>query len=414
MTNATNSQPKILLCSFAVFSFAATVACGTGVTARSLADSPDVPNEVEAGLPDGGGATITSDANAGDGTVSTGDATTPSIAIALAAGSEHACVITRERRVKCWGEAAYGALGNNARKLVDEWTPVDVVGLAGPATAIGSGYQFTCALTGSGRVNCWGLNALGQLGNGTTSNSRTPVLVLGLENVTALAVGYNKACAIVASGEVKCWGQVNPVKGAPATLSPATLPVPFEVAAVLANTGSRFFLLGKNGAIVRNVVGLNEQVLGESETHSIAGTIGGLCKLSRTGGVECLGQTPGDGSSDASSFVAPIGLGSGVAAIGGGMFNACAVLATGAVKCWGRGDTVGDGKSVASGPTPEVLRPVDVLGISSAIAVSGGNSFVCALLAGGGVRCWGRNLSGVLGNDSIVPSTTPVAVIGFP
>jgi alpha-tubulin suppressor-like RCC1 family protein len=76
----------------------------------------------------------------------------------------------------CWGYNNDGELGNGT--TTPSSTPVPVSGVT-DATAIAAGAGHTCALLSTGRINCWGFNPYGQLGNGTTANSSTPVPVAG-------------------------------------------------------------------------------------------------------------------------------------------------------------------------------------------------------------------------------------------
>jgi alpha-tubulin suppressor-like RCC1 family protein len=84
--------------------------------------------------------------------------------------------------IRCWGDDRYGELGNgtlSTSTAPDDVTPVSVPGLGNVSAIAGGGYH-TCALLSSGAVDCWGDNTYGELGNGTTTDSSTPVRVTGL------------------------------------------------------------------------------------------------------------------------------------------------------------------------------------------------------------------------------------------
>ena len=90
----------------------------------------------------------------------------------ISAGSLHTCVIVQGGAVKCWGENINGQLGDGNTTLSS--TPVDVVDLPGEVTDISAGGWHTCALTSDGRALCWGDNDWGQLGNGTFDDQTEP------------------------------------------------------------------------------------------------------------------------------------------------------------------------------------------------------------------------------------------------
>ena len=80
------------------------------------------------------------------------------------------------------------------------------VGGLSDVTALAAAGSHTCALTQGGNVQCWGSNDLGALGDGTTDERTSPVVVTGLTDVTALATGWLHTCAVDRAGRVSCWG----------------------------------------------------------------------------------------------------------------------------------------------------------------------------------------------------------------
>ncbi len=128
-------------------------------------------------------------------------------AVAISAGTFHSCAIINGGNVKCWGWNKYhGVLGDGT--TINRNTPVLVQNLGGVAIAISTGHYHTCALISGGNLRCWGRNTHGQLGNGTTgANSLTPISVVNLGGpAVAVSVGWYHTCAMISSGDLKCWG----------------------------------------------------------------------------------------------------------------------------------------------------------------------------------------------------------------
>ena len=74
------------------------------------------------------------------------------------------------------------------------------------ATSIALGGLHSCALLTGGKVKCWGINSVGQLGDGTTTQRYTPVEVSGMTNAQSIALGSWHSCALLTNRKVKCWG----------------------------------------------------------------------------------------------------------------------------------------------------------------------------------------------------------------
>ena len=302
--------------------------------------------------------------------------------VALEAGDQHTCAVTVGGGAQCWGWNSYGELGDGTRTSRD--VAVDVVGLAGGIAALSADLWHTCALTGGSGVKCWGLNADGQLGDGTTTNRMTPVRVTGLTSgIAAVAAGARHTCALSAGGAVKCWGSGGSGKLGDGSLADHSAPV--------------------------GVIGLSSGVraLAAGEEHSCAVTAGG--------GVKCWGYNGvgqlGDGTRlNRLEPVDVVGLASGVVKLAAGYGHTCALTDSGGMKCWGSGGhgQLGDGTDASHG------TPVDVTGLTSrVVAVATGGWHTCAVTAGGGARCWGWNSYGNLGDGTRTDRWTPADVSGL-
>lgn len=346
-----------------------------------------------------------------------------SFAVQVEARGAHTCAVTREGAVKCWGGNDFGNLGDGT--TTNRRTPVGVVGLGSGVRAISAGWGYTCALTTGGAVKCWGENHRGQLGDGTTTDRHTPVQVVGLgSGVTAISAGYDYMCALTTGGAVKCWGHNEYGKLGDGTTTNRRTPVGVVglnsgVAAI--SSGADFTCaLMSSGAV--KCWGYNESGdLGDGTTtnrHTPVGVIGletgvsaisvgngNACVLTTSGAVKCLDpwfDTPYNG----------VGLDSGMSAIsvGTGDFLKCALTNDGAVKCWGYN---GAGE-VGDGTTTTRDEPVGVVGLNAGVtAVSAGHDHTCAVTTGGAVTCWGSNNGGQLGDGTRTDRHTPVGVVGF-
>jgi len=111
--------------------------------------------------------------------------------VALVSGNrfdDGGCVLDFSGNVKCWGSIKGSGISD-----------------ALLTNLLSTGQSHACVQTSKGLV-CWGMNTHGQLGNGTSDNSESPVAVKDIQNVIALAAGSNHTCAIVDPETVKCWG----------------------------------------------------------------------------------------------------------------------------------------------------------------------------------------------------------------
>ena len=278
----------------------------------------------------------------------------------------------------------------------------------GGIVAIAAGTGHTCALTDQGGVKCWGDNFRGQLGDGTTVLRTAPVDVVGLERgVTAIAAGTIHTCAITeadppdpsAEGVLVCWG-ANFV---------GQLGAEEEVSCIYLGVKAMC------STIPLPVAGL--------ETGVAAVDAGSLhtCAVTNSGGVKCWGWNElgllGDGTtSQRTTPVDVVGLSEGVTALAVGRRHSCALTDAPALMCWGRnqfGSLGADSDGFCTDAITDMESscstiPLEVAGLpAEPTAVTVGSGHTCAIVAGGGVYCWGANASGQLGTEATGPCPVP-------
>jgi alpha-tubulin suppressor-like RCC1 family protein len=294
------------------------------------------------------------------------------------------CAVTSTAEVKCWGINHVGQLGNGTQ--VDSSSPVQVQGLSGQISSVTATPYNGCALSTSGGMKCWGADHRGQLGNGSGVASSTAIQVTGLTTgVKAMAGSEEFTCALMNSGEVKCWG---------------------ETFLDVNNDG-----IDDSGSTPTTVTGIPQDIEAIS-----AGGGKYACVVSATSGVWCWGQNTSGQLADGSNVdrlipVQATSLPSSIKSLSTGSNHSCAVMSTGGVKCWGSN---ANGK-LGDGTTNNSNIPVDVLGLTGpAVSVSTGYHHSCALLVSSTVQCWGWNIGGQLGDGTNNDSNIAVTVQGLP
>lgn len=300
----------------------------------------------------------------------------------IAAGYDHTCAITDSGDIECWGRNDAGALGDGT--FISRGVPTVVRGIGSPAVAIAGGLFHTCAVTTGGAVKCWGLNRNGELGDGTLVRSAIPVDVVGLSSgVIGITAGDNFTCARTTTSEIYCWGRNSSGQLGDGTMNPSEVPV--------------------------HVLG------GGSMADVVAGRYH-ACVRTNFGGVQCWGENSrgqlGTGSPSL-GYNYPqdvVGLEAGVAAITAGGRHSCAVLMSGAVKCWGANEygQLGDASNSDS------ATPVQVVSMTSGTAAVRAGAYHTCALQSGSVKCWGFNSTGRLGNGGRSNSSVPVMVLDLP
>ena len=295
---------------------------------------------------------------------------------AIVAGSAHSCALLADRTVVCWGDNAYGQLGDGT--TTDRRYATRVPGLAN-VTRLAAGATHTCALLSNATVRCWGRNNSGQLGDGTKTTRRSPVRVTGLTRVTQLAAGAKHTCARVSGGTVRCWGANAQGQLGDGTRTTRLRQVP-----------------------AKRLTGVSSLAAGTAHT----------CARLTTGAVRCWGDNAygqlGDGTRTDRSFPVAVKTVSTARSVAAATNQTCVVLADHSVRCWGANahGQLGDGTTTTR------LSPTRVTGLAgrTVLGIAMGSSHTCARLSTGGIVCWGANSSGQLGAGSTGPAAEPVEV----
>lgn len=347
----------------------------------------------------------------------------------IASGEEHTCALTTLGAVTCWGRNWAGQLGNGE---TTDWTepgdsiPGPVNGLANGIQAISASGLYTCALTEGGGVKCWGMNSNGQLGDGTTTDHNSPIEVVGLgTSIQAVSTGGQHACALTVSGNVLCWGANDQGQLGIAPGDPSTAPVEVLVPDLFAQIPAASDVVGQTPRETPSPAPsalLSVDSSRFADLHLFAEGIASVsssgthvCALTISGGVKCWGSNSagqlGDGTTeDRSTPVDVLGLSSGVREVYVGLSFSCAVTLANGVKCWGGNQ---DGE-VGDGTFEDRYSPIDVVGLEGVVQTISTSTFhTCALTIAGGVKCWGANGSGRLGDGTNTHRPAPVDVPGL-
>lgn len=285
-------------------------------------------------------------------------------AVKVAVGADFSCALTTTGIVACWGYSERGEIGSVITGEAQQFhhlvrAPTQVEGLGAGVTDFDANSHHGCAVEADRTVSCWGYNGSGELGDGTTTNRQTAVKVAGLADAKAVHAGCDFTCALTTGGAVKCWGD---------------------------NT---VYQLGAMTHLTRNP----------------------------NSGIDFPDPSP--------TPIEATGLSSGVVALETGCAHACAILQDGSVRCWGNNANgeAGQPNTGSGNWGPPVEQPTAVAGLSGVTALSsafihdgstGDTSSSCALTAGA-MKCWGSVQNGLLGNGidgvgTFVSQPTPSVV----
>lgn len=286
----------------------------------------------------------------------------------------HTCAVAPDKRAYCWGDNAEGQVGDGTTETRS--SPVAVAPFD-DVVDVSAGYTHSCLVRSNGDVYCWGKNDRGQLGDGTKVD-RHDASVLSTSGALSVGVAGWHTCAVTAARTVRCWGD------------------------------NYYGALG-DGTFTASTRYVD--VRGLSDVTSLAVGVMHNCAATDQGYVYCWGRSvwgelgypveDAGGSPDPNDPGGPIAQRvpklTDVAYVAAGEDHTCATFRDGRVECWGRNDysQLGDGTGIGR------VAPAPVLGdLTYAVHLAAGGFNSCATFGGGKVRCWGRNNFGQLGNGN--------------
>ncbi len=333
------------------------------------------------------------------------------------AGAYHTCARTPAGAAYCWGYNAWGQLGNGTTSSADPKPEAVGGGLVFASVSVGG--THTCGLTASGAAYCWGDDAYGVLGAGAPGPevctdpygqfpcSTLPLAVTGGLAFASLSAGWGPTCALTVNSTAYCWGDD----------AEGELGIGAETGSVEACT---YATCSRTPLLVHG--GLVFTTLAAAALH--------VCGLTASGTAYCWGSNI-IGQLGIGADAAPDTCNSGpcsrtpVAVAGGLTFTAlsagehltCGHATDGVWYCWGSNNygQLGNGAigpELCQGTNPCSSMPVAVSGSISFATVFPGYRQSCAITADGTAYCWGWNEDGQLGNATRTNSLTPVAVAG--
>ncbi len=304
----------------------------------------------------------------------------------VSAGFFHSCGVTPDHRAYCWGQNLFGQLGDGT--TTNSLTPVAVAGGL-RFRQVSAGARHTCGVTLGNVAYCWGPNFTGQLGDGTTTNRLTPVAVAGglrFHEVSASGNG-DHTCGVATGNVAYCWGANFNAQLGDGTANNFRL-TPVSVAG-----GLRFRQVSAGGI----------------HTCGVATNNRAYCW-----GTNLFGQFGNGAINNGPQVVVtptPVAVAGGLRfhQVDAGTIHTCGVSTDNRAYCWGDNEfgLLGDGTTTTR------LTPVAVSGGLRFRQVSAGENFhTCGVTTANLAYCWGANFFGMLGDGTTTRRLTPVAVAG--
>ena len=319
--------------------------------------------------------------------------------LALSAGSDHCLALCTDGTLAAWGTNSSGQLGNGSTTNSKVPVAVDLTGVLAGKTIIGmaAGGGFSLVLCSDGTLAAWGSNGSGNLGNGTTASSSVAALVsrggvLAGKTVIAVAAGSSHSLALCADGTVAAWGYNSTGQLGIGSTTSSNVPALVSTTGVLAGKTVNGIAGGSDFSLARctdgTVVAWGGNSYGQLGNNST--TTSNVPVLVNTAGV-LAGKTV-------------VGLATGAS-------HSVALCADGTLAAWGKNANGQLGNATTtSSPVPVLVDRSGGLAGKTVNAVATGSDHSLASCADGTMAAWGYNGYGRLGNANTTDSNVPVMV----
>lgn len=301
----------------------------------------------------------------------------------IAPGGETSCAVMSDGSAYCWGDNTYGQMGDGT--TTSSATPVLVSGghtwasiSTNEDTIAGQLGANTCGVTTTGVGYCWGDNAHGEVGDATNTQRTSPTAVAGGHTWASIVVGLTDTCGITTTGDGYCWGANWHGEIGDGTISGNYSPT--------AISG-----------------GLTWSSLSEGQQAT--------CGVTTTGDGYCWGANwvgaLGNGTTSDSHTPTAVSGAYTWASISIGYISTCGVTTSGTGYCWGSNShgEVGDGTTV------DESLPTSVAGGYTWAQISQGGGTACGITTSGATYCWGNNAAGEVGDGTTTERHSPTLVL---
>ena len=333
------------------------------------------------------------------------DLVTGETIISVSLGYDHSTALTSLGRLFSWGNNDYGQLGNGSTTRSS--IPIDITGnfnlsFEEEIISVSLGNRFTSVLTSKGRIFTWGYNGYGELGDGSTNDSKYPIDITAQFNlnegemITSLELGYYHSSVLTSENRVFTWGNNNYGQLGNNTTNNSSIPIDIT---------AQFNL--NAGEIITSVeLGYNHSSALTSENRMF------------TWGVNSSGQL---GTSTNISSIIPIDItsefifnaGEVIISVNLGSTHSSALTSMGRLFTWGSNGSgeLGDGTQISSMILQEITDQFMLHDGELIISVSLGHFHSSAKTSEGRIFTWGYNGYGELGDGTNLNSLVPLVPI---